>query len=238
MAPASAFPNTLVTLAGQDKVCRTLGIKFITSPELIYLARNADFHALFIDLEHSSLSLETASHLSVAAMNAGLSPFRVLDNGAMGVIVPHVDTVEQATAAVKAAKSTSISNVSSIGNSQLSTVIVMIESPEAVSNVDAIAAVEGVDVILVGTNDLSIELGVAGDFDHPDFVESMEVIAAAVKKYGKILGVVGIYNRPDLLRHYIQNLGARFVVGQVDLPLVAKGVRQTAAELISLETDI
>ena len=85
---------------------QTLGIKFITSPEIIFIARNAGFHALFIDLEHSSLSLETASHLSVTGMNAGLSPIvrvpgqagpgfiqRVLDNGAQGIIIPHVDTV-------------------------------------------------------------------------------------------------------------------------------------------------
>ncbi|KAL2866663.1 HpcH/HpaI aldolase family protein [Aspergillus lucknowensis] len=264
------FPNNLVTLASEDKVCRTLGIKFITSPEIVYIARNAGFHALFIDLEHSSLSLDTACRLSVAAMNAGLSPFvrvpgqagpgviqRVLDNGAQGVIVPHVDRVEQALSAVNAAKypplgkrsvtgmlphigyrAASIADVSAVGNTRLSTVIVMIESPEAVANVDAIAAVEGVDVVLVGTNDLSIELGVAGDFDAPSFVESMEAVAAAVKKHGKILGVAGIYNRADLLRDYIQRLGARFVVGQVDLSMVAKVAGATAAELGSLENTV
>jgi 2-keto-3-deoxy-L-rhamnonate aldolase RhmA len=85
---------------------QALGIKFITSPEIIYIARNAGFHALFIDLEHSSLSLETASHLCVTGMNVCLSPIVrvpgqagpgfiqwVLDNGAQGVIVPHVDIV-------------------------------------------------------------------------------------------------------------------------------------------------
>ncbi|KAL4871702.1 hypothetical protein BDV12DRAFT_163604 [Aspergillus spectabilis] len=264
---ASAFSNNLVNLAAQGKVCRTLGVKFITSLEIVYIARNAGFHALFIDLEHSALSLETASQLSVTAMNAGLSPIvrvpgqpgpgviqRVLDNGAQGVIVPHVDTVEQAEAAVKAAKypplgkrsvtgmlphmgykASSISSASSIGNTQLSTVIVMIESPEAVGNVDAIAAVPGVDVVLVGTNDLSIELGVAGDFDAAVFVESMQKIAAAVKRHGKILGVAGIYNRPDLLRGYIRELGARFVVGHVDLPMVAKVASETAGGLMELE---
>ncbi|KAL3460974.1 Pyruvate/Phosphoenolpyruvate kinase-like domain-containing protein [Aspergillus heterothallicus] len=266
---SSTFPNNLLTLASQNKVCRTLGIKFITSPEIIYIARNAGFHALFIDLEHSALSLESASHLCIAGMNAGLSPFvrvpgqagpgfiqRVLDNGAQGVIVPHVDTVEQALAAVRSAKypplgkrsvtgmlphmgyrPAAIPAVSAVGNAQLSTVIVMLESPEAVRNADAIAAVQGVDVVLVGTNDLSIELGVAGDFDHPTFVDSMRAIAAAVKKHGKILGVAGIYNRPDLLRGYIRELGARFVVGHVDLPMVAKVAGATAEELVRLEEE-
>ncbi|KAL4933732.1 HpcH/HpaI aldolase family protein [Aspergillus undulatus] len=234
---ASAFPSNLINLTA-----RTLGVKFITSPEIVYIARNAGFHALFIDLEHSSLSLETASRLSVAAMNVSLSSIvrvpgragpgfiqRVLDNGAQGVIIPHVDTVEQALAAVKAAKcppfgkrsvtgmllhmgyrTASISDVSAVGNTQLSIVIVMIEDPEAVANVDSIAAVDGVDVVLVGTNDLSIELGVAGDFDHPSFVDGLETVAAAVKRHGKILGIARICNWPDLLQYYIRDLGARF----------------------------
>lgn len=97
-----------------DTCNQTLGIKFITSPEIVYIARNSGFHALFIDLEHSTLSLETAGHLCVAAMNAGLSPIvrvpgqagpgliqRVLDSGAQGVIVPHVDTVRMLWTPIK-----------------------------------------------------------------------------------------------------------------------------------------
>jgi 2-keto-3-deoxy-L-rhamnonate aldolase RhmA len=132
-------------------------------------------------------------------------------------------------------RSASIAQVSEVGNSLLSTVVVMIESPEAVGNVDAIAAVEGVDVILIGTNDLSIELGVPGDFDHPSFIESVVKIAAAVKKHQKIFGVAGIYNRPDILHRFIHEYGARFVVGHVDLPLLAKATAETAAELQKLE---
>jgi 2-keto-3-deoxy-L-rhamnonate aldolase RhmA len=132
-------------------------------------------------------------------------------------------------------KTVSTAEVLEIGNAQLSTVIVMMESPEAVANVDAITAVEGVDMILIGSNDLSIELGVPGDYDHPKFVESVEKIAASVKKHEKILGVAGIYNRPDILHKFIHEYGARFVLGHVDLPLVAKATAEVAKELQSLE---
>lgn len=132
-------------------------------------------------------------------------------------------------------KSVSVAEVCEIGNAQLSTVIVMIESPEVVANVDAITAVEGVDMILIGSNDLSIELGVPGDYDHPKFVESVEKIAASVKKHEKFLGVAGIYNRPDILHKFIHEYGARFVLGHVDLPLVAKATAEVAKELQSLE---
>lgn len=134
-------------------------------------------------------------------------------------------------------RSASIAEVSEIGNSQLSTVVVMIESPEAVDNVDLIASVEGVDVVLIGTNDLSIELGIPGEFDHPEFVESVERIAASAKRHSKILGVAGIYNRPDILHKFIHKFGARFVVGHVDLPLVAKATTETASELQRLEAE-
>lgn len=132
-------------------------------------------------------------------------------------------------------KSIPIAEVPEIGNAQLSTVIVMMESPEAVANVDAITAVEGVDVVLIGSNDLSIELGVPGDFDHPKFVESVEKIAASVKKHEKCLGVAGIYTRPDILHRFIHEYGARFVLGHVDLPLVAKAATDVSKELQSLE---
>ena len=133
-------------------------------------------------------------------------------------------------------KPVSIAETPRIGNAQLSTVIVMIESPEAVINVDAISAVEGVDVVLIGTNDLSIELGIPGDFDHPRFIESVEKVAASVKKQGKVLGVAGIYNRPDILHSFIHEHGARFVVGHVDLPLVAAATTEVANQLQKLET--
>ena len=131
----------------------------------------------------------------------------------------------------------SIAQVTEIGNTQLSTVVVMIESPEAVTNIEAIVATPGVDVILVGTNDLSIELGHPGEFEHPDFVDSVERIARCVKRHDKILGVAGIYNRPDIMHKFIHQHRARFVLVQMDLALVAKATAAVATELQSIEDD-
>jgi hypothetical protein len=60
-------------------------------------------------------------------------------------------------------------------------------------------------------------------------------VAVAVKKHAKLLGVAGIYNRPDILSNFIHTHGARFVVGHVDLPLVAKALTATASEVQALE---
>ena len=72
-----------------------------------------------------------------------------------------------------------------------STVFVMIETSEAVSNLDAIAAVPGVDVLLVGANDLSIELGVPGQFEDPMFKDTLTKVSQACKLNKKILRVGG-----------------------------------------------
>lgn len=128
-----------------------------------------------------------------------------------------------------------LAEVTQLGNAELSTVVVMIESPEAVRDVDAIAGTEGVDVVLVGSNDLSIELGVPGDWDSPVFSEALASIADAVRKHEKILGVAGIYNRPDVLHECIHRHGARFVLGQNDLPLMYKAAGEVVSKLEELE---
>jgi 2-keto-3-deoxy-L-rhamnonate aldolase RhmA len=133
-------------------------------------------------------------------------------------------------------KGTPISRVLEVGNVGMSTVITMIEGPEAVSNVEFIAAVEGVDVVLVGTNDLSIELGYPGEFEHPSFAQSMQKISTAVKKHKKILGIAGVYDRPDLMRKFIHVYGARFVIGHGDLPLLAKASAGVMAEMRVVES--
>lgn len=128
-----------------------------------------------------------------------------------------------------------ISEVANLGNEALSTVIVMIESPEAVEDIDAIAGTEGVDVVLIGSNDLSIELGVPGEWDNPVFLKAIEKISAAVKKHSKVLGLAGIYDRPDILHRCIHQYGARFVLGQNDLPLLSKAADGVASTIRDLE---
>ncbi|KAB2571285.1 hypothetical protein BFW01_g5889 [Lasiodiplodia theobromae] len=263
----SICKNALHALRAQNKVCKAFGVKLITSPEIVHVAHNAGFDSLFIDLEHSALSLREANTLCVAALSVGISPFvrvpgqssagfvqRVLDNGAQGVIFPHCDSAEQARAAVRMAKypplgkrsvmamlphmgyrQAPLTEVTALGNAELSTVVVMIESPEAVRDVDAIAGTEGVDVVLVGSNDLSIELGVPGDWDSPVFSEALARIADAVRRHSKILGVAGIYNRPDVMHECIHRHGARFVLGQNDLPLMYKAAGEVASKLKDLE---
>ena len=88
--------------------------------------------------------------------------------------------------------------------------VVMIESPEAVKNADAIAEVDGVDVLLIGTSDLSSELGIAGQMGHTKIIDAYETVGAACRKHGKVLGMGGVYDEENASRYV--GMGARFVL--------------------------
>lgn len=97
------YPNNLQTCVSSNKVCTAFGVKISTNAQVVQIAANTGFDSLFIDLEHSSLTLPEASNLCNVGHLAGITPFvrvphqcgngfvqRVLDGGAMGIIFPHV----------------------------------------------------------------------------------------------------------------------------------------------------
>ena len=104
---------------------------------------------------------------------------------------------------------------------------VMIESEEALKNVDSIAAVEGVEVIMIGTNDLSIELGIPGQWDNPKFLEAMVTVSETVKRHKKTLAVAGIYDRPDFIEKCIHVFGAGWILLQHDMTMM-KGFMESS----------
>ena len=106
-------------------------------------------------------------------------------------------------------------------------VIVMIETPRAVDNVEEIAAVPGVDVLLVGTNDLCLEMGIPGQLDHPRVIEAFERITAACRAKGKHAGLGGVYT-PPLIERYV-GMGFRFILAGSDLSFMLAGARERAA---------
>jgi len=220
------------------------------------LAQAAGYDWLFIDMEHGALSVDQACEVSMAALAVGITPIvrvcsgalhdgtRALDNGAMGVVVPHVDTVEEAKAVVKAYRYPPIGMRSWGGivvpyglrppgpaeaqaalNKEVA-VIAMIETPEAVENVDAIAAVDGIDVLLIGSSDLSTTMGIPGQFGHQRMQDAYDRVSAACKKHGRILGMGGIYDR-EWAKVYMGK-GARFVLGGADHGFLLAGATDRA----------
>jgi len=106
-----------------------------------------------------------------------------------------------------------------------STVFVMIETRKALENLDSISSVPGVDVLLVGANDLSIELDVPGQFDSPVFMAALDDVARACSRHDKILGLAGIYDKPEILRWAVQELGVGWILGGQDASFIARGAK-------------
>lgn len=242
--------------AGELVLC--LGVRLARTVDIARMAKSAGFDALFIDMEHSAMALETAVQISVAALDVGITAVvripghlpteasRVLDGGALGVVVPHVDTPEQAKMMVDACKFPPLGHRSTGGPSvhlgfrpvpgagdilnDATLVTVMLESPGAIANADAIAAVEGVDMIMIGTNDLSTEMGVPGQLGHDKIRAAYKTVGEACRKHGIHFAMGGVRGNPELISDYI-GCGVRFILAASDSSLVLAGARREAEAL-------
>ena len=99
----------------------------------------------------------------------------------------------------------------------------MIESPTGVANADAMAAVAGVDVLLIGTNDLCAEMGIAGQYGHENVRKAYETVASACANNGKFLGMGGVYDE-ELASKYI-GMGAKMVLAGSDLNFLMQAAK-------------
>src|SRR4051794_21653486 len=220
---------------------------------------------LFIDTEHGAFSQDDVAQICIAALPTGITPIvricagaldegtRALDNGAAGIVVPHVDTVDQARRIASAFRYPPLGSRSwggppalfgykAPGNAEAQAainpeilVVAMIESPEGVANAKGIAAVDGIDCLLIGTSDLTAEMGISGQILHPRVEEAYRSVGDACRKAGKFLGMGGVY-QPDAMKHYI-GLGARFVLTGSDHAYMMAGASQQSAALRKLEGD-
>lgn len=132
-------------------------------------------------------------------------------------------------------KATQTEKVVQETNDSASSVVVMIETREAIENVDSIAAVPGVDVLLIGSNDLAIELGVPAGFRTDTFRTALEAVSAACKKHGKIMGLAGIYDQGDIHSWAIHSLGVRYMLCQQDSGLIAGGAISCVSKVLGVE---
>lgn len=229
------------------------------------LARECGFDWLFVDLEHNTMDLDTAAQICVAALPTGVTPIvrvpshdhfqatRILDGGAMGVVVPHVDTPEQARAIVANCKYPPVGHRSltaplpQLGFAALpvaeaieilnrnTLVIVMLETPLAIANANAIAAVAGVDGLLIGSNDLAAEMGIPGQFGHARIEEAYRAMIAACAEHRKFPGMGGIYDHA-LMEKFIR-MGVRFLLGGGDVALMMAAGKARTAFLRSIPLD-
>ena len=163
----------------------------------------------------------------------------------MGVITPHIRSAAEARAMVKLVKFPPLGERSAGGAlshyqyrsfpitetnaamNDATSLVVMLETVAALENVEEIIATDGVDMLLVGSNDLCGEMGISGQYDHPRLAAAFERAIAAARKVGKHVGVGGVAARDDLMTKFVR-MGARYVSTGTDLSFLIAACAQKA----------
>jgi|YNPMSStandDraft_1061717.scaffolds.fasta_scaffold18818_1 2-keto-3-deoxy-L-rhamnonate aldolase RhmA len=229
----------------------------ITDPTVARMFAQIGFDFLIIDLEHTAIHQESLQHILLMFEGTDSCPLvRIpwhdlvwvkwaLDCGAEGVLFPNIRSAEEARRAVRLAKYPPqgergfFPRVASNFLTQLNEYLdgiherihvwIQIEDVQGVGNLDEIFAVDGIDAVLVGPADLSLSMGILGQWEHPRFLEALQTILAAGRRYGIPVG----YPADDSSAHAIRRLkeGFQFVTAGMDSLYVQKAARETLKAL-------
>ena len=229
-----------------------------TSPEIVTIFKAAGLDFFFIDTEHSVPSYRDIQTLVRVGRGADVIPLvrvtqaeyfliaRLLDVGAMGIVAPRIGSVDQARAVVDAMKFTPegsrgyglrgiINDYQYAGAraemdsaNRETMVILQVESKECVEAVFDIAAVPGADALMIGPFDLSISLGIPGQFDDPIFWKAFDRVVAACDKAGIAPGI-HMGNAKQLRK--ASERGARFLVCGSDSSVMLAGFKEIVSEM-------
>jgi 2-dehydro-3-deoxyglucarate aldolase/4-hydroxy-2-oxoheptanedioate aldolase len=235
----------------------TMVFEFFT-PGMAQIAKTAGAEFILFDMEHSGVTIETLKGQLAACRGIGITPMvrvpalqyhfiaRCLDMGAMGIMVPMVETVAQAREIVSAVRypptgrrgaafamahddyeAGSVPEKIAAANERTLT-IALVETAAGVAAVDEIAAVDGIDVIWLGHFDLTNFMGIPGQFENPDYLRAVDTIVAAAKRHGKIAGFMAadeVWARDYLAK------GFRIIAYGVDHLLLQRALNQGLARM-------
>ncbi len=241
-------------------------VKQVQSVDIAIAAKSCGYDAINVDLEHSVIPESAAAQICITALNVGITPLvripshdgyyanRILDAGAMGIVAPHVNSADEARAIVKACKFAPHGERSVAGNwphlgfqswpadqvrqllNATTTVIVMLETPEAIENAEAIAAVPGVDIVHIGTTDLCDAMGIPGKFTDPAVDRAFGRVVSACRAHGRYAGAGGLGTVPDVMQKMVR-LGVRFVTAGNEWAFMLSAARQRAGLLRQMQLD-
>ena len=245
--------------AGELVLC--LSIRQMRTVESAMITQACGFDVIIIDQEHAPISRELSSSICVAALGVGLTPMvrigshsahdigAALDGGALGVLVPHINNAAEAKAAVDHSKYAPIGHRSVAALSPVMRyqppalaeslkqqndaifVGLLIETPEGVDNAEEIAAIPGVDALIIGSVDLSVEFGEPGRFEDATMQSAYAKVAAACRKHDKQFAVAG-GNREQQAKHIA--MGARLMMGGMDVNYMINAARSEVAAIRAL----
>ncbi len=251
--------NTVRQALKAGKLQLGLNFGQLRSTEIPKLLAAAGFHWAFIDGEHGNFDLETINDICRVSSMAGLSPIvrvadlqyslvaRALDCGAQGIIFPRMEDPKLLETALSWTKfpptgtrgyglmpphveyeSHSFTEIIEHVNSNTLTVL-QIESKHAVEARDEILSVPGIDAVMIGPADLSISMGVPGDFQHPTMVDAMDKIRETCEKYGV---APGTQTRTVGLANFWKERGMKFLGCGSEIGFLFDKAKETAQALL------
>lgn len=231
-----------------------MSVRLSRSADVARIAKTTGHDFIFIDIQHSLFNLETIGHLAQTALAIGVAPVvrvrsvndpdvsLLLDNGVTGIVFPDVNNAADARKAVDTARFAPIGKRSVSGGypifdfrsmplsesvpllNEATLVVCMIETVEGLNNVEEIAAVDGIDVLHVGANDLLANMGKPGRFDDPEIVAAQERVISVARTNGKHAGCGG--NRDIERQAQFIRKGAQFVTTQTDIAFLSAAASQ------------
>jgi 2-keto-3-deoxy-L-rhamnonate aldolase RhmA len=252
--------NIVKEKLARNEVVASMTIRLTRGVEIAQLAKTAGFDMIYIDLEHSTMTLDVTGQICLAALGVGVTPMvrvpantpeyiqRVLDGGALGIIAPGIGSAEEARAVVKASKFPPLGERGAGGAlphleyrsfpadeanaavNDATMVIVQFESAAAIAKAEEIAAVEGVDMVLIGVNDMLASMGLPGQYEHAKVREAYARTIAACRKHGKHVGVGGLSTKPKLAAEFIA-MGARLVSTGADIQFLQAAMTEKAKQV-------
>lgn len=263
MEPPVITPNTTLATLRQGRLALGIILRLALSVEMPRIAKACDHDFIFIDMQHGGMAVETSAAVCQAALDTGVTPLvrvpglgplaaRLLDSGAMGIIFPDIETVEQARAAVDLCRFSPLGRRSVAGGypqlryhpyptaeatrimNEQTLVVAMIESGRGVENAAAIAAVPGIDVLHIGSNDLLNEMGILHEMGRERHFALAARVQEACHAHGKAFGIGGV-RVPALQERFIA-MGARFLTTNTDLAFLMAAAGDSARGLRALAT--
>lgn len=232
--------NLLKRHIDRGEVVLAAGMK-TSVPEMVEILGSSGFQGSLFDMEHGDYSLESIAHNIRAAEAVGITPLvrvadtdplligKLLDMGIQGILFPRINDAEQARLAVTTLHYPpdgirgACPNVRALGYDAVpwdeycawanreTLAFCLIETREAVDNIDEILAVDGIDVICGGPFDLSVSLGVPGQMNHRAVKEALTEVVAKARERGIPSAALAVIDQPELSRYWLDQ-GVRLFI--------------------------
>ncbi len=244
--------NRVKQALAEGKTVHGCAFNTLRLAEVARILAAAGFDYAYLDAEHGNFGIETIQEIARAATENGLVPLvrvadlqyslvaRALDNGAMGIVFPRVESRDLLETAVSWCRfpplgvrgfgltpahveyeAATIEEIAEHANAN-TLVVLQIETVTAVERRDELLSVPGVDVVMIGPVDLSISLGVPGDFFHARMEDAIERVRQSAEKHGV---VPGIQTRPLELARQWKERGMRFVGCGAETGMLMQGAK-------------